>query len=221
MHLIFLIEDQSGEKLINCLVPKIINPETTTYETKSYKGIGHIPKNHRSSSDLKNQHLLAQLPRLLNGYGNTYKDTAGYAIIVVCDLDDKNEAEFISDLQTVHQMCSSKPVVYFRLAIEEMEAWLLGDKDAVIQAYQRLNKRPLSTYNFDEICGTWERLADIVYPGGASKLKEKGHQEIGKMKSEWAVNIGQHINVEKNLSPSFIEFKNLLKDLDAGYYPDY
>ena len=75
--------------------------------------------------------------------------------------------------------------------------------------------------NFDEICGTWERLADIVYPGGASTLKEKGHQEIGKMKSEWAVNIGQHINVEKNLSPSFIEFKNLLKDLDAGYYPDY
>ena len=63
--------------------------------------------------------------------------------------------------------------------------------------------------NFDEICGTWERLADIVYPGGASKLKEKGHQEIGKMKSEWAVNIGKHINVEKNLSPSFIEFKNL------------
>ncbi|MGN8906488.1 hypothetical protein ACTND3_09230 [Bacillota bacterium HCP28S3_F12] len=55
-------------------------------------------------------------------------------------------------------------MVFLRhIAVEEMEAWLLGDEQAILAAYGK----------------------------------------IGKIKSEWAVNIGRHMDWDNNKSPSF------------------
>lgn len=73
MHLEFLVEDGSGAALLNILVPRIIGAHTCphTWNIHSYKGIGHIPRDLRTSDDPAKRMLLAQLPRVLRVYAKT------------------------------------------------------------------------------------------------------------------------------------------------------
>lgn len=61
----------------------------------------------------------------------------------------------------------------FCLAIKELEAWILGDEKAIEEAYPNYKKSALKDYEQDGICDTWEVLANAVYPGGLSALKNK------------------------------------------------
>ena len=176
MHFEILVEDQSGKTMLDILVPKIIN-QPHTFEVRAYKGVGHIPKNLTSRTDARKRLLLDQLPRLLGGYGKTF---AGYsenypypaAVIVVCDLDDKCLKTFREELFAVLNACNPKPETRFCIAIEEGEAWLLGDIPAIKAAYPNARDNVLRSYENDSICGTWELLADAVSSGGANGLKK-------------------------------------------------
>ena len=70
----------------------------------------------------------------------------------------------------------------------------------------------LNSYVNDSICGTWEKLADAVYKGGANKLNKLGRQEIGIQKSIWALSITPYMDVSKNKSPSFNHFLSTLRE---------
>jgi hypothetical protein len=194
-----------------------------TFKVHPYKGIGRIPRNLGKSGDASKRILLDQLPRLLRGYGAAFaKYPADYqaAVIVVCDLDDQDLGAFCTDLNSVLNACLPKPNACFCLAIEEGEAWLLGDLPAVIKAYPSARQRVLNEYVNDSICGTWEKLADAVYPGGARTLSENGWQAIGVEKSKWALDITPHMNFAANRSPSFCQFRDrvlaLLSTSDAS-----
>jgi Domain of unknown function (DUF4276) len=217
MHLEVLVEDQSGKKMLDAIVPKIIDQQHT-FRVHAYKGIGRIPKGLKTTSEPAKRILMDQLPRLLQGYGQAFsKYPKGYLahVAVVCDLDDKNLKEFSKELKKALDSCKKKPSTEFCFAIEEGEAWLLGDRAAVETAYPRANKNVLQSYVFDSICGTWETLADAVYPGGSTTLKQRGWQAIGREKSKWADTIAPHIDVNRNASPSFSGFLNRLREL--GY----
>ena len=214
MHFDFLIEDSSGKKMLKLLLPKILE-NNDTYTIHSYNGVGHIPKNLKSELDPKKRVLLNQLPRLIRGFGNTHKgyDTNFSAIlIIIVDLDNKNKRDFLDELNTVLASCTIKPKTKFCLAIEEGEAWFLGDLDAIYRAYPLAKKTILSRYIPDSICGTWEILADGIYPGGSKKLKSKGTASIGKEKSCWAENITPEMNIGNNASSSFRYFLEILKN---------
>jgi len=215
MHIEILVEDQSGKKALDILVPMLID-ENHTYRIHSYKGIGRIPKDIKSVNDAKKRILLDQLPRLLKGYGQTYKswpkENPG-AVIVVCDLDDKCLKAFREELYALLKSCNPKPETRFCIAIEEGEAWLLGDKNAILKAFPRAKMRVLNQYENDSICGTWECLADAVFPGGAQELKKKGWQAVGAEKSIWAERITPHMDGDNNLSPSFCYFRDQLREL--------
>jgi len=199
MHLEFLTEDQSSRKAMDILIPKMLGNETT-YRIHSYKGIGRIPKGLRPKSAANKRILLDQLPRILRGYGNTsYCDV----VIVVCDLDNKDKHDFLTELQNVLDVCERKPKTIICLAIEEFEAWYLGDMNAVREAYPKAKTSVLNSYVNDSICGTWELLADAVYKGGSKALSKKGWQAEGEQKSIWAELISPHMNVDENHSPSF------------------
>jgi hypothetical protein len=88
----------------------------------------------------------------------------------------------------------------------------LGDLEAVKKAYQNAKSSILNTYVNDSICGTWERLADAIFPGGSAKLS-KFSTQIGKEKSAWAQVISPHMNVDENSSPSFCYFRDKLRHL--------
>ena len=68
-------------------------------------------------------------------------------------------------------------------------------------------------YENDSICGTWERLADAIYKGGASALSSKGSHAVGTEKSLWAKQICPHMDVDRNKSPSFCAFRDKLRNL--------
>ncbi len=215
MHFDILVEDASGKKALDILVPKIVGDQNT-FRITGYKGIGHIPKNLKSGTAANNHLLLNQLPRLLRGYGRTYAgDPANHpaAVILVCDLDDRCLRKFRQDLFSVLNTCNPRPKTRFCIAIEEGEAWLLGDDSAISAAYPHLRRDVLDSYKNDSICGTWEVLADAVYTGGARLLKKQGWWAVGREKTAWAERIALLMDVENNASPSFCYFRGKLREL--------
>jgi len=215
MHFEILVEDQSGKKALDILVPKIIGDEHT-FNVHPYKGIGRIPKNLTANGDAGKRVLLDQLPKLLRGYGKTFANyPADYsaAVVLVCDLDVKCLKAFRQELLAILNACNPRPETRFCIAIEEGEAWFLGDIPAIKSAYPKAKDAVLNTYVNDSICKTWERLADAVYHGGAAALIAKGWQAVGAEKSQWAEKIAPHMDVANNASPSFVYFRGKLLEL--------
>jgi hypothetical protein len=213
MHFEILVEDLSGKKALDILVPKIIGVQDT-FRVISYKGIGRMPQNMRDAADPSKRILLTNLPKLLKGYGRTFEGyAAGYraAVVFVCDLDDKNLEAFLNDLNVILDGCHPKPETRFCIAIEEGEAWFLGDLAAVKSAYPHADDDVLESYVNDSICGTWERLAEAIYPGGAKMLSRKGWQVVGAEKARWAQEISPLMDVENNESPSFRFFRDEIR----------
>ena len=214
MHLEILVEDQSGKKALDILVPTIIENKHT-FVVHPYKGIGRIPKDMRDTRDASKRILMDNLPKLLKGYGKTQAGRLNFpeVVILVCDLDDKCLKTFWGELNGILNACDPKPETRFCIAIEEGEAWVLGDLHAVKAAYPKAKDAVLHSYMNDSICGTWEKLADAVYPGGSSTLSKKGWQVIGAEKSKWAEAITVHMNVANNRSPSFCYFIRKIQEL--------
>lgn len=214
MHFEILVEDTSGKTALDILVPQIIGT-THTFRVLSYKGIGRIPKGLKTTSDPQKRILLDQLPRLLRGYGKTF---AAYppntvALIIICDLDQQCLSALRRELLTLIDTCDPKPDAHFCIAVEEGEAWYLGDIAAIKKAYPHGKDAVLHSYTNDSICGTWEKLADAILPGGARKLQKQGWQAIGKEKVTWAEKIPPQMDVDSNLSPSFCYFREKLRYL--------
>lgn len=215
MHFEILVEDRSGKKALDILVPKIIGTQHTC-NIHPYKGIGRLPKNLSANSDANKRILLDQLPRLLRGYGNAFANyPVDYpaAVILVCDIDKKCLKAFRQELFSILNNCNPRPETRFCIAIEEGEAWLLGDIPAIKSAYPRAKDAVLNAYVNDSICGTWERLADAVYYGGSGALSSKGWQAVGAEKYQWSEKISPHMNVAMNKSPSFKYFRDKLLEL--------
>ncbi|MDQ7073866.1 MAG: DUF4276 family protein [Gammaproteobacteria bacterium] len=213
MHFEVLVEDQSGGKALEILLPKMIDHQHT-FKIHTYNGIGRIPKKSSGKFDPKKRSLLNQLPQLLRGYGKTFSDYPNdcpAAVIVVCDLDDKCLKAFHKELLTVLNACNPKPETRFCLAIEEGEAWFLGDIAAIKQAYPNAKEAVLKGYKNDAICGTWERLADAVFSGGAKALVKQ--RATGTEKFAWAEKITPHMNVDNNCSESFCYFRDKVREL--------
>lgn len=214
MHIEVLVEDSSGAKLVETLLPALIGGygEPHTWRVHSYKGIGRLPPNLAAGGDPAKRALLNQLPRLLSGYGKT---PGIDAVVVIVDNDERDWKVFLGELKALLATCDPAPNTLFQLAIEEMEAWYLGDRQAILAAYPKAKMAVLDSYEQDSICGTWERLADAVYPGGSAAIRKAGWPLPGQVKHQWADAIARHMNVEENESPSFAKFRNGILGLIA------
>jgi hypothetical protein len=206
MHLEVLVEDQSGGILVEKILNKINenHGQLFTFRTHRYKGSGKIPHGLLSQLNPQKRVLLDRLPALLRAYGRSLDNNN--AVIVVIDNDTKDCREFKNELLSILATCNPTPNTAFCIAIEEMEAWLLGDRTAVEAAYPSMKVRALDHYVQDNICGTWELLADAICREKASGLKKLGYPEIGRRKCEWAERIAPLIDLERNSSESFQYF---------------
>lgn len=212
MHIEVLVEDSSGEKLLQVLLPQLIGPQGNphTWRLHAYKGIGRIPSGLVTKADPAKRILLDQLPKLMRGYGKT---PGIDVVVIVLDADKRECSEFLSDLKTAAAACNPTPNTLFRLAIEEIEAWYFGDRDALLKAYPRAKLDVLGKYVQDSACDTWELLADAVYTGGSAAIKKTGWPLPGQVKHEWAIKIGPLMNPDRNISPSFGKLRDGLRQL--------
>jgi len=216
MHIEILVEDSSGEKLLSALLPKLLGQhgDPHSWRVHAYKGIGRIPHNLKAGTDPAKRILLDQLPRLLAGYGKT---PGIDAVLIVLDTDNRDCSSFLAELRTLAKNCDSAPNTMFRLAIEELESWYLGDRQALKLAYPRAKADILNRYVQDSVCSTWELLADAVYPGGSAAIKKAGWPLPGQIKHEWAAKIGPLLEPDRNESPSFGKLRDGLRRMAAGH----
>lgn len=168
-----LIEDKSGGILVEEIMNKyVMDKENITYKIHSFKGIGKIPLKANKISQIKSKRLLTDLPMYLKGMDTSLKNMPGKkAIFVILDSDDEDCTNMKRSLVQMYQELRISIQVFFCIAIEEMEAWLLGDSEALVTAYPMAKRPLLQKYVQDSIIGTWEYLADIVYKGGLQNLK--------------------------------------------------
>ena len=178
MHFQYLIEDQSSAVLIDEIMIKVIEKHPNiTYDCKAFKGIGGFTKKN-TVKETKSGKLLNDLATYLRGFNKSLSGIPA-VIVVILDNDDNDTDEFRRSLENVANQNMITMDYVFCIAVEEVEAWLLGDESAILTAYPNARMAPLYSYVQDSICGTWEVLADVVYPGGVQKIRKNKFSYIG------------------------------------------
>lgn len=191
MHLEILLEEPSAEAALDNILHKII-PAGNSWRMLVFSG----------KAD-----LMDRLDQVLRGYANWI--TEEYRIVVLIDRDDdickdlKNRLDQKAIEVGLKVKSRSTPFqVLNRIAIEELEAWFLGDPTAIRTAYPKVSKQFEYQEKYrssDEIRGgTWEALERL--------LQRAGYYPAGLPKIETAKRISLYMDPEKNRSKSFRVF---------------
>jgi hypothetical protein len=187
-HLELLVEERSMEEAMRLLLPAIV------------PGLSFAIHPHQGKRD-----LLVRLPARLAGYRRRLPP--GWGIVVLVDRDRadcrrlKARLEGVAagaGLVTRTAAAGSPFAVCNWLAVEELEAWLLGDDQALFEAYPGVRsiagKRGFR--DPDAVAGgTWEALERV--------LQAAGHHQGGLNKVAAARAIAARMEPARNRSRSF------------------
>lgn len=198
MHIEFLVEEPSAEAALTNLAPKILGP-ATTFKIHPHQG----------KSD-----LLVKLPGRLKGYRNWLPQDWLIAVLIDEDRADcrKLKARLEQAAQEAGLITRSTArhgrfQVLNRIAIEELEAWFLGDSDALRQTFPNIDLNLANKAGFrdpDAVAGgTWEALERVIRRAGAHRG--------GLAKISAAREISRHMDVDRNRSLSFRVFRDGLR----------
>lgn len=201
MHLELLVEEPSAAAALQNLVPRIVG-DTVSYRIINFQG---------------KPDLLAHLPQRLQGYAPWLP--ADYRIVVLIDEDREDCLVLKERLEAAAQQAGlftkSTPTpeglfqVINRLAIEELEAWFLGDVEAICRVYPRVPVTLASRRPFRDpdaiLGGTCEALERV--------LQKAGYFKTGLAKIQAAREISQYMDPDRNRSKSFQVFRDTLRSL--------
>ncbi len=201
-HLEVLTEERSMEAFLQTLLPRLL-PTPSTFDIHSFRG----------KAD-----LLRKLLKRLRGYAKWMPEH--YRLVVVVDRDNDDCRELKEQLDVIARNSGlvtrslagrGQWQVVNRIAIEELEAWYFGDWDAVCQAYPRVprNIPGRALYRDPDAIrgGTWEAFERI--------MQRRGYFSQGLGKVGAARAIANHIDPERNRSPSFAAFRDALAEAAA------
>ncbi len=192
MHVEFLVEERSVEVALGNLLPKML-PEGCGYRIHTFQG---------------KPDLLKSLPHRLRGYAQWLPED--WRIVVLVDEDRQNcrdlkgsleHAALDAGLHTKAKRHAGFQVLN-RIVVEELEAWLLGDIEALVAAYPGVPGTLGSKRGYrdpDAIGGgTWEALARA--------LRQAGYYRSSFPKIEVARRVSAHMDPARNRSRSFRHF---------------
>ncbi len=187
-HWEILVEEESMERALSAVLPKIIGAGSF----RIYR--------HRGKPS-----LLENLPNRLQGYAKFLPSS--HKIVVVVDRDNENCEELKARIEVMARNAGLRTKrdnrgpaqVIVRIAIEELEAWYFGDWAAVQAAYPKAHKPTQHCRAPDAIKGgTWEAFERC--------MKKSGYFASGLRKIEAATKIAPYIDPGRNTSPSFKAF---------------
>jgi len=171
MHVEFLLEEPSAEAFLQGFLPRIL-PDGVTWNPIVFQG---------------KRDLLLNLEKKLQGYRTWLPEDS--KIVVLIDEDREDCKQLKQKLENAAKAAgfSSKTAsagrpfqVLNRIAIEELEAWFLGDAQAMIASYPRVSPNFCNKAAYrdpDSVKGgTWEALERLLqragyYPGGLAKIE--------------------------------------------------
>jgi hypothetical protein len=199
MHLEFLLEEPSAEAFLTGFLPRIL-PDGTTWNLIQFQGKAN---------------LLAKLESRLRGYRSWLPEDGRIVVVVDEDRGDclalkkrLEDAALSAGLLTKSSARGVAFQVLNRIAVEELEAWFLGDVEGLRTAYPGVPPSLGSQKNFrdpDAVRGgTWEAIERV--------LQRAGHFPGGLGKIELARTMGEHLDPSRTRSRSF---KCFLQGLEA------
>jgi hypothetical protein len=199
MHLEVLVEERSAEPVVRRIAQSTL-PSEATYDVRIFDG----------KTD-----LIGSLVERLRGYRNWQIDGLRVMVLVDRDADDcfalkqvledcANEAGLVTKSGSrggTFQVCN-------RIAVEELEAWFLGDEAALRAVFPRV--KPFATKaafrDPDAVVGgTWEQLQRL--------LQRSGYYQGGLRKVDFATQIAPRLDITNNRSASFQQFTSGLAGL--------
>lgn len=176
----FLVEEPSTAEVLKLLLPKILPAPWALDEN-------YFVRAHNGKSD-----LLRSIPNKLRGFGQFTGQTTGFVIVHDQDSNDCRELK-----QQLVQLCnehSSNNIRFLvRIVCHELEAWYLGDKNALSHVFphHRINPKSAKFRDPDTCINPKLELKRIV--GAYSQIAA-------------AREIGQYMDIEDNRSESFRQF---------------
>lgn len=191
-HVEVLVEDLTSEVVVRSLLERQLGAQgPPTWAVRSFQG---------------KRDMLQKLPARLRGLRRSLPVSG--CVVVLLDADQKPCVPQKAELDRLAQAAGLIPTssvagpgwnIANRLAIEEIEAWFLGDPAAVAAAYAGFPAdlgRRAGLRRPDEVKGgTWETLE--------RELKRAGHFAGGYRKVEAARAIAPHLEPGRNTSASF------------------
>lgn len=200
MHVEILVEEPSAVAMLEQLMPQLLQTNET------WRPVPHRGKDQ----------LLLELPRRLKGYANRLMHEPDLRVVVLMDADrDCRKAKaqlekIVADagLRSKTATPAGQPFkVITRLAISELEAWFLGDRDAISAAYPRVHTNHFKGISTpcDELPDAWETLHRL--------LQRSGYYPGRYLKVEVAEQIAARLDPSQNESPSFRYFCEGLAEL--------
>lgn len=205
-----LSEDKSGAVVVERSVERICDAQGTkaTVNVRPHRGCGSLPKDPESKPPRFASSLLDLLPAKLRAYNSVYRGTE-LILIITMDSDNNDPEALRKEIYEAARQYAPDIRSVVGLSTEEVEAWMLGDREAVLDAYPNSDRSVLDAYEQDSVCGTWEVLCRAISEN-ADKLIEIGYPAIGHYKARWADEISKYMVPEHNISPSFNTFKMAL-----------
>lgn len=183
-----LVEGPSERALIESWAPRAFPGHT--FRAHPHEGKGSLPR--RGKKNPTGTGVLDLLPATLEAYAAT-RATEDDAIVVLVDADDDDCTELVRQLSAMAGRLAPRPQrLVFRIAIEETEAFYLGDLHALRAAFPDADMAKATRYAPDSVVGTAELFGEIVDDGGMNKVS-------------WATEMGPRLTTQpgKSRSPSF------------------
>lgn len=187
-----LVEEPSAEEALRLILPGLLEGRA------SFKLINMRNKGR----------LLRELPARLRGYERQIAKGEDLRIVVLVDRDKDDCSQLKKRMEAMAREAGlatkSNPTkdgsfwVVNRIAVEELEAWFIGDTKALRKAFSKLPARFPSSFSHPDNGGSWERLYRF--------LKQHGIYKSSYPKIEAARKISLHIDPLRNNSLSFRHF---------------
>ena len=162
-----LVEGASEYALLERWAPRLVG--SGNVRVHPHQGKGELPDDLAAPPEPKRRGLLDQLPAKLRGFANTAHPQA-HQVVVLVDADTDDPETLTALIAEAAARVAPLLSVTVRLAVEETEAFYLGDQRAVMKAFPDADMAKIRAYVPDSIVGTWELFGAIVQDGGGNKV---------------------------------------------------